>query len=486
MIASTPPAVDAAIRSKLMTILGHQQAAMQSEAVVTLATRIDRLDRAIDALVRNSDRAADALRADFGCRPHAISKLVDVAASIEPLKYARRHVERWMSPERHTPMFPLNLMGASARVEYQPLGIVGIMAPWNFPMHTVFSPLSGVLAAGNRAMIKPSEYTPATAALMAEMIAEAFDPTEIAVTCGDTETGRAFASLPLDHLMFTGSAAVAREVMRAAAENLVPVTLELGGKSPVVLSTTAPLRRALDRIMVGKTINAGQVCMGPDYLFVHEDALDDTLAEAHRSAATMFPTMLENPEYSAIISERHHRRLLGYIDEAKTSGHTVLSINPAGEDFSNQTGAWKIPPTLIVNPSDDLRVMQEEIFGPVLPVKTYRSFDEVIAFINGQPHALAAYYFGHDATEERRFIAETRSGGVCINDVIFQVTQESLPFGGVGPSGMGAYHGIQGFKTMSHAKSVYRQTRVDIAKLGGLVPPFNRTTDAVLKFQIKR
>ena len=486
MTAPTPPAVDAAIRSDLLTILHRQRAAVDGETVVSLATRIDRLDRAIDVLVRHSERAADALHSDFGCRPHAISKLVDVAASIEPLKYARRHVGRWIRPERHAPMFPLNLMGASAEVHHQPLGVVGIMAPWNFPMHTVFSPLSGVLAAGNRSMIKPSEFTPATSELMAEMVAEAFDPTEVFVVTGDAETGKAFASLPLDHLMFTGSTAVAREVMRAAADNLVPVTLELGGKSPVVVSPTAPLQPAMDRIMVGKTINAGQVCMGPDYLLVPEDAVDAVVAAAHRSVEAMFPTLLNNPEYSAIINERHHQRLLGYVDEARANGHTVMAINPAEEDFSHPTDSWKMPPTLIVNPSDHLRVMQEEIFGPVLPIKTYRSFDEAIGFINAQPHALAAYYFGRDAAEEARFIAETRSGGVCINDVIFQVTQESLPFGGVGPSGMGAYHGHQGFKTMSHAKSVYRQTRVDIAKLGGLVPPFNRTTDAVLKFQIKR
>ena len=474
------------LRLNLMQTLQRQRDACLLNPVTPLDTRIDRINRAIDVVVRYSDKAADALHADFGSRPHQISKLVDVAASIEPLKYAKKHVKRWMKPDHHSAMFPLNWMGASAQVEYQPLGVVGIMAPWNFPMHTVFSPLSGVLAAGNRAMIKPSEHTPATASLIADMIEEAFDPSEIAVVTGDAEVGKAFASLPLDHLVFTGSAAVARHVMAAAAQNLVPVTLELGGKAPVVVSRTADIPRALDRIMAGKTINAGQVCMGPDYLLVPEEKLNDVIAAAQASVTAMYPTLLDNPEYCAIINERHYRRILGYVDQARSSGHTVIPINPADEDFSQQSGSWKIPPTLIPNVSDELDAMHDEIFGPVLPIKTYADFDDAIAFINSKPHALAAYYFGRDASEEQRFIDHTRSGGVCINDVIFQVTQESMPFGGVGPSGMGAYHGHQGFKTFSHARSVYRQTPIDVAKMGGVVPPFGPMTERVLSFQIKR
>lgn len=474
------------VHSALAQTLNGQRQACLAMPVVPLEVRTDRLSRAIDVLVRYSDRVAEALHEDFGCRPHQTSKLVDVAASIDPLKYARKHARQWMNSERHSAMFPLNWMGGSARVEYQPLGVVGIMAPWNFPLHTVFSPLSGVLAAGNRAMIKPSEYTPATAELLAEMIAEAFDPTEIAVATGDADTGKAFASLPFDHLVFTGSTAVARHVMAAAAQNLVPVTLELGGKSPVLVSRTADIPASVHRIMAGKTINAGQVCMGPDYLLVAEEQLDEVIAAAHDSVARMYPTILDNPEYCSIINERHYRRIVGYLDEARERGQAVVSIQPDDEDFSQQSGSWKIPPTLLPDVRDDLTVMNEEIFGPVLPIKTYSTFDEALTYIQSKPHALAAYYFGRDTAEENRFIGETRSGGVCINDVIFQVTQESMPFGGVGPSGMGAYHGHQGFKTFSHAKAVYRQTPVDVATLGGVVPPFGPMIDRVLSFKIKR
>ena len=334
-------------------------------------------------------------------------------------------------------------------------------------------------------MIKPSEFTPATSELIDEMVGKTFDPTEIAVVTGGPEVGQAFSSLAFDHMVFTGATSVARHIMAAASKNLVPVTLELGGKSPTVISETADLREAIERIMVGKMLNAGQVCIAPDYVMLPEGKMDEAVAIAREVVAEMYPTLLNNEQYTAMLNERHFQRMQKNIDDANDRGAQVVAINPANEDFSvNPT--QKIPPTLILNPDDDALCMQDEIFGPLLPLKTYTKFEDVISYINARPRPLAAYYFGKDSTEEHRFLTGTTSGGACVNDVMFHMLQKDLPFGGVGPSGMGSYHGIEGFKAFSHAKSVYKQPgKIPVTKLAGFMPPYGDASEKSIKQKVK-
>ncbi|MEQ9397414.1 coniferyl aldehyde dehydrogenase [Haliea sp.] len=485
---NAPPSVTPAedIEQRMLQTLEAQRKDYLREGDVSAETRIDRLDRGIDVVLKYQDRIVAALDADFGCRARQVSLLTDVAASVTPMKHARKHLRKWMRPRRRPTMFPLNLLGGRSRIEYQPLGVVGVISPWNFPVNLTFGPLAGILAAGNRALIKPSEFTPATSEVMAEMVAEAWDEKEVAIFTGGPEVGQAFSALPFDHLLFTGATSVARHIMTAAARNLVPVTLELGGKSPVIVSRSANLEQSLERIMLGKTLNAGQICLAPDYLMVPEEKLQDVIAAAEKAVTAMYPTILGNPEYTAVVNERHYERLTGYLREAEERGFKTITINPAGEDFSAQQGSRKIPPTLIPQPAEDLKVMQEELFGPLLPIRTYKDFNETIDYVNANPRPLAAYYFGSDKAEEEAVLKRTTSGGACINDVIMHVMQEELPFGGVGPSGMGAYHGETGFRTFSHAKSIYRQAGINVGKLGGMLPPYGKATEKTISMQVKK
>jgi coniferyl-aldehyde dehydrogenase len=377
-----------------------------------------------------------------------------------------------MKPEkRKTTPAILGLFGAKAQVRYQPKGVVGVISPWNFPVNLTFTPLAGVLAAGNRAMIKPSEYTPATSELMARMFSSVFTDEEIAVVTGDPSVGQAFAGLAFDHLIFTGATAIAKHVMRAAAENLTPLTLELGGKSPVILGRSADIKTAAARIMNGKTLNAGQICLAPDYVLTPAESLETFVGEAEGAVRTMFPTIKDNPDYTAIVAQRHYDRIMGYIEDARAKGARIVEMKPDDEDLSQQEHR-KIAPTLIIDPTDDMTVMQEEIFGPVLPVKTYKTVQEAVAYVNAHDRPLGLYYFGDDAAEQETVLNTTTSGGVTVNDVIMHVAQEDLPFGGVGPSGMGSYHGFDGFKEFSHRKAVYSQLKKDLPQLAALRPPY--------------
>ena len=478
-----PTAAD--IEQQMIATLTRQRENYLQEGVVTAETRIDRLQRGADVLIKYNAKLVDALNTDFTCRPREVTLLTDIGAGIAPMKHAIKHVRKWMKPEKRPTMFPFNILGGRSRIEYQPLGVVGVIAPWNFPVNMVFAPLAGVLAAGNRAMIKPSEFTPATAELLVEMIQEAYDDKEVAIFNGGAEVGQAFSALPFDHMIFTGATSIARHILAAASRNLVPVTLELGGKSPVVISRGADLEKSIGRIMLGKTLNAGQICLAPDYLMVPEEKLQDVIEAAKKAVTNMYPSILDNPSYTSVINERHFSRLNDYLAEAQERGQTILPINPAGEDFSSQQGTLKIPPTLVPQPADDLKMMEEELFGPLLPIRTYSNFEETIDYINSKPRPLAAYYFGEDAAEENALVSRTTSGGVCVNDVVMHVAQEELPFGGVGPSGMGAYHGQKGFQTFSHAKSVYRQSNFNIGKLGGMLPPYSKATENTIKMQLK-
>lgn len=474
------------LAEKMNTVLAAQREDYLKEGAVSAESRIDRLDRGIDVTIKYKDKLVEALNEDFSSRPRQISLLTDVAASVGPMNHAKKHLRKWMKGEKRPTMFPLNLFGGRSRIEYQPLGVVGVISPWNFPVNLTFGPLAGILAAGNRAMIKPSEFTPATSALMAEMVAEAWDEKEVAIFDGGPEVGQAFSGLAFDHLLFTGATSIAKHIMAAAARNLVPVTLELGGKSPVIISRSADIEKSIGRIMLGKTMNAGQICLAPDYLMVPEEKLHEVIAAAQKAVSEMYPTILANDEYTSMINDRHFDRLNGYIAEAEERGVKTIAINPANEDFSAQQGTRKIPPTLISEPADDMKVMQEELFGPLLPIRTYKEFDETINYVNANPRPLAAYYFGEDKQEEEAVLTRTTSGGACINDVIMHVMQEELPFGGVGPSGTGAYHGHEGFKNFSHAKSIYRQANLNVGKLGGMLPPYGKATESTIKMQIKK
>ncbi|WP_245841892.1 coniferyl aldehyde dehydrogenase [Sphingomonas lenta] len=448
-----------------------------------LAVRRDRLKRAAAMVRDNAERFCDALSEDFGHRSREQSMMTDIAGSIAPTSHALKHLDRWARPERRGVQFPLGLLGVRAWIEYQPLGVVGVIAPWNFPVNLVMSPLAGVFAAGNRAMVKLSEYTPATAALFEEVRPKYFAEEELAFVSGGPEVGRAFAELPFDHLLFTGATGIGRHILHAAADNLTPVTLELGGKSPAIIGTGADLRQATERIAMGKMLNAGQICLAPDYVLAPE-AQEQAVVDGVRAAVSaMYPTLLGNPDYTSVINDRHHQRLHEWLDDARAKGARVEVVNPAQEGFAG-SNSRKMPLHIVRDVTDDMTLMREEIFGPVLPVVPYRGIDDAIARVRRGGRPLGLYYFGPDAAERRRVLDRTHSGGVTLDDVLFHVSMEDLPFGGVGPSGMGAYHGRDGFRTFSHARAVYKQARVDVAKLAGLKPPYGAATRKSVERQI--
>jgi len=469
----------------LQALLQVQRQAFLDEGQVTYETRADRLDRCIALLVERQDAICEALEKDFGCRSRYVTLLSEVMTCIGDLKNTRKNLKKWMKAERRKAPFPMNLFGARASVYYQPKGVVGIMAPWNVPVGTTFSPLCDALAAGNRCMIKPSEFTPHTAQLLTEIIPEYFDATEVVVCPGGPEVGAAFSALPFDHLIFTGSTTVGRHVMRAAAENLTPVTLELGGKSPVIVSQSVEIAVAAESIISGKAMNGGQLCISPDYAFVPAADLEAFIAQCQSTFSEQFPTVADNPDFVAVVNERHFDRIMGYLEDAKSKGARIIPLSPGGESFDDRS-KHKIPLHLVINPTDDMLVMQDEIFGPILNIKTYREVDECLSYINSRPRPLALYYFGKDALEQERVLQETTAGGVSINDIAMHYACHDLPFGGVGSSGMGHFHGFDGFKTFSHAKGVFKQGRVNFPKLMGTLPPYSEKVDKILDGQIKK
>ncbi|KAF0186401.1 MAG: coniferyl-aldehyde dehydrogenase [Hyphomonadaceae bacterium] len=469
----------------MQTAFNAQKSAMDREPLPFIAKRISLIDDCIALLIKHQDEICEAIAQDFSARPKEVSLFADVAAAIGSLKYAKANIHKWTKVQnRPTTPRLLSFLGAKAQVRYQPKGIVGVISPWNFPIFLTFGPLGQILAAGNRVMIKPSEYTPHTSALIKRMIESKFAIEDIAVVTGDSSVGAEFAQLPFDHLLFTGGTAVGRHIMAAAAKNLVPVTLELGGKSPTIISKTANIRAAAKRIMAGKLLNAGQICLAPDYVFVPQEKLAELTSEIKIAVGEMFPKIIANQDYTAIVNERHFARLSAYIDEAKSKNAEIIEINPDDEDFSKQNGR-KFPPTLIINPDEDLKVMQDEIFGPILPIKTYNNIGEVIGYVNAHERPLALYFFGEDESEQEQVINSTNSGGVTINDVLFHIAMEEMPFGGVGASGFGAYHGIEGFREFSHARSIYKQLKSDIGPLKTIRPPYGKAIMAYLKTQIK-
>ena len=434
--------------------------------------RADRLDRLEQALRRHDTAIREAISEDFGGRAHEETLLYEQFLSIEGIRHARRHLRRWMRPEpRRVAWWSLP---GRARVLYQPLGVIGVIVPWNYPLYLAIGPLTGALAAGNRALVKMSESTPRFGELFARLIAEAFGAEDVAVVNGGVDLARHFASLPFDHLLFTGSTRVGREVMRLASEHLTPVTLELGGKSPVVVSDGFSLAEAARRIMVGKLANAGQTCVAPDYALVPADAVERFIGACRAATTTFYPTIEDNPQYTSIATDRQFDRLQGYVENARAGGATVHPLHDEPTDAARR----RFAPVALTGVTDEMRVMQEEIFGPLLPIVPYRGIDEAIGYINGRPRPLALYYFGSSGHRDR-VLRGTMSGGVTVNNTLFHVGQDHLPFGGVGPSGMGDYHGFAGFRAFSKARAVYYDGRLS----GSLVlrPPYGRLFRAVLR-----
>ena len=450
---------------KLRPGFDQMREAQLADPMPGLETRRDRLQRLLKGLEEREEAFTQAISTDFGQRSAFETANYDITVTLADIKYQIRNLARWMRIRKRS--VPLHLMPGRARIVPQPLGVVGVISPWNFPVFLSLSPVAGAIAAGNRVMLKPSEWTPKTSTLLAELASETFEPDEFAVFEGGIETGRAFAELPFDHLLFTGSTRVAKEVSNSAAKNLTPLTLELGGKSPALVCPGANLKRAAERIVFGKLANAGQICIAPDYVFVERAKFHDFIELLQIYSKKAYPRLNNNPDYTSIISADHFSRLNRMIEEAREDGAEIIRINPDGETL--ESSARKIPPTLILRPNPTLSVMQEEIFGPILPVLSYEKIEEAIEFVQHRARPLALYLFTEKARERERILRETVSGGVAVNEVLFHCVCETLPFGGVGASGMGSYHGQAGFDTFSHLKPVFIQPRFNFNFF--LVPP---------------
>jgi coniferyl-aldehyde dehydrogenase len=459
------------------SILARMREAQRKSGAPTYDERIDRLEKLERAVTTRKSAIADAISRDFGSRSRHETMLAEVFMVLSAIKHAKAHLRDWIEPEDRETSWVF--LPATVQLIPQPVGVVGIISPWNYPMQLALSVLVGALAAGNRAMIKPSELVPETAALLRDLVAETFPEDLVAVVTGGADVGDAFSRLPFDHLVFTGSTRIGKIVMRNASENLVPVTLELGGKSPTIVGEDFSVRTAAERIMAGKLFNAGQTCIAPDYALVPARQREAFVEACKASVAKMYPTLLANADYTAIVNEKHRDRLQSYLDDAKTRGARVIELNPKAESMS---GTRKLAPALVLDVTEEMLVMQEEIFGPILPIRTYDKLDEAIGYVNDHPRPLALYYFSHDTSSTNRILAETISGGVTINEVMYHFAQDDLPFGGVGPSGMGAYHGREGFDAFTKKKPVLRQARVNTTGL--IKPPFGKTIDALLKVLI--
>ena len=440
--------------------------------------RRDALEQLDRLLTGNVKEIAAAISADFGNRSLHETQLLEIFPARAAVKDAKRHVKSWMKTKRS--WASLWFLPARTELRPQPLGVIGIIVPWNYPILLAVAPLAGALAAGNRVMIKMSEFTPMTGALFAQLINKYFSPDHVCIINGDAEVAREFSALPFDHLLFTGSTSVGKHVMRAAAENLTPVTLELGGKSPAIIGPECKIDEAAEKILFGKCLNAGQTCIAPDYVLLPRAQEQAFATAAQAVVARLYPSLARNPDYTSIISLPHLQRLKGYLDDAAAKGGTVLAISPANESLE---GTQKLAPTLIANVNDDMRVMQEEIFGPILPLVAYDNLDQAIAYVNARPRPLALYYFGNFDDHIQRVLDETVAGGVTINDALLHISQDHLPFGGVGPSGMGSYHGKFGFDTFSKLKPIYHQPALNGLSL--FKPPYGRRFDSLIRFLLK-
>lgn len=461
----------------LDALLRDQRAAYLRAPYPSWATRADHLRALRKMLLENRDALAAAINADFGHRAKEEVLMSEIWLAKEEIDEALKHGKRWIKPKSRT----MNkwLRPARAKVMPQPLGVVGIVVPWNYPVLLAAGPLICALAAGNRAIVKMSELTPRTSQLFEELISKTFARDHVAVVNGDAQIGAAFSGLPFDHLLFTGSTNVGRHVMRAAAEHLTPVTLELGGKSPVIVGPRARFDAAVDAVITGKTLNAGQTCIAPDYVLVPRGKEAEFVARARARMARLYPNLSTNPDYTSIISERHFARLQRLASEAQQAGAQLHPLTDAAPDPALR----RLPPVLVTQAPDASQLMQEEIFGPLLPIVPYNTLDDAIAYVNARPRPLALYLFDEDRTTIERVMRDTISGGVTVNDTLMHIACGTLPFGGVGASGMGAYHGYDGFVTFSKMKPVLTQPRLNTRAM--IAPPYGKRFAAILKLMLK-
>lgn len=464
-------------------LLAAQRTAYRADPMPDRRARVHRLDRLHNSLVDHREALVRATNEDFGTRASAETELTEFFPVLEGIAYHRRRLVKWMKPERRR--VPLTQWPATARVHYQPLGVVGIVVPWNFPILLALSPLVGALAAGNRAMIKVSEFAPRTAEVMCQLIAAAFAEDEVTVVTGGVGVARAFTALPFDHLVFTGSTQVGHQVMRAAAENLTPVTLELGGKSPAILHESFPVAEAARRLAFGKCVNAGQACVAPDYVLCPAGSVDAFCDAFEAAVQANYPTLKDNPDATGMISERAKERIERLLEDARAKGATLRTVTPGSESLE---GTRKLPLTLVLGATDDMLVLQEELFGPILPVLPVASVDEAIAHVTERPRPLALYYFDHDRTRARDLLDRTHSGTAGVNETMTQVIFHDVPFGGIGPSGTGHYHDREGFRAMSHARTVIRKGRLHVLTMVG--PPWggrlHRLVTSLLTFRFRK
>ncbi len=478
LLAPDPP-MNAALRElpaadPLLAILERQRAAHRAH-VPDHAERLADLARLRAAVLRRAEGLADAMAADVCRRSRHESLLTDTWTVLAEIDHTRRALRGWMRPKRQRAdwlFFP-----ARTEVRYQPLGVVGIIAPWNYPVNLALMPLVAAIAAGNQVMLKPSEHTPRTSALLAELLDEVFPRDRVATVLGDAQVARDFAALPFDHLFFTGSTEVGRQVMAAAARNLVPVTLELGGKSPAIVAPGYPLATAAARLAAGKFLNAGQTCIAPDYVLVGKAQLEPLVDALLAELRTRYPDPATTADYTAVVNPRQHERLVRAIEDARARGARVLEAG-AGDPARRV-----IAPTLVIGAPDDAALMRDEIFGPVLPIVAVDSVDAAIDYVNARPRPLALYHFDHDPARTERVLARTISGGASVNDTVMHIVQSHLPFGGIGPSGMGHYHGREGFLTFSKQRPVLYQARWTGMAL--FKPPYGKVADFLLKFLLR-
>ena len=472
----------------LRALFEKQRAAFRS-GVPDYSRRMAALKSLEAAAIDRKDEIVRAADQDFGGRAHRETLALELAPLVEAIRHARKHLAGWMKPRKVR--VGINFLPARAQIIFQPLGVVGILGAWNYQTFLSLSPLVDAIAAGNHAMVKPSELAPRTAEVLKKMVAGLFPEEYVAVVTGDARMAAEFSALPFDHLLFTGSTRVGKLVMKAASENLTPVTLELGGKCPAIIHRGFPLRTAVERIMTGKLYNAGQTCLAPDYVFVHESQSDEFVKLASEAVRTMYPQWKGNSDYTRIVNCDHFERLKSYVEDAVARGATAVPLN--AEDGSSSATKTSdslnahdrvFVPVILLHVDDSMSVMQNEIFGPLLPVLTYRDATEALAYVNRHERPLALYYFDNDARRVQHVLHSTVSGGVTVNDVIYHIAQNNLPFGGVGASGMGQYHGQAGFATFSKQKGVFLQSSFSSVKF--LRPPYGPMADRVIRFLLRK
>lgn len=470
-------------QADLEAILQQQRDAFMRDGAPDLQTRIGLLDRCVAMVTDNQAALAKSVSEDFGNRPTEMTRSADFLTVTAQVKYTKKRLRKWMKPEKRSAGFPFNLLGAKAYIYYQPLGVIGIVSPWNGPVGIPMAVVIDAFAAGNRVMLKASENAPRTAALLQKLVSKYFKPEEFIVITGEAEVSSAFSHLPFDHLVYTGGPGIAKHVMRAAADNLVPVTLELGGKCPVIVNHDADIELTAEKVVGGRSINCGQACISPDYVLLPRHKTEEFIAVAQKTIARMYPTMLDNPEYTSIINDRHFQRIMSYLDEAREAGCRIIQLKPEGENLPNAEKRI-IPPTLVIDPPPHLKVINEEIFGPIQCVVGYTSLDEAIAIVNSKPRPLTTYFFGKDEAAKQKVLSRIYTGGTTVNDVYMGTICPDLPFGGVGNSGMGRHMGgDSGFKAFSNAKSVFEQGWAK--KLGAAFnPPYGATLRKFLDKQV--